>query len=297
LVYFSAKFDIFRCMVDLSTSFTGNSAPILMRTLAQLTRDGEWQLDLMHDRPVNLFIWITRGQGLALLDGARRGVGTHNALFVPAGTTMAIELGRQSSGQVIVIPDATELRLPSQAHHLRIRDVSAQSEISVILEGLQREQTGGRPLVSEAVEAHTSLLSIWLRRQLGLDENMPSRPNAATRLCREFCRRVSTDFRSGAPMAEYAQALGVTPTHLTRVCRASTGKTAADLLTQRILYDARHLLGTEKAQIQDVARYLGFGSAAYFTRFMHHHTGQSPSALRKAAVKRKAPALPALARV
>ena len=283
-------------MADLSTTFTGSFAPITMRTLAQLTRGGEWQLDLMHDRSVHLFIWITRGQGLALLDGAKRGVGTHNALFIPAGTTMALELGRQSSGQAVVIPDATELRFPGLAHHLRIRDVSAQSEINMILEGIQREQTNGRPLMSEAIEAQTSLLSIWLRRQLGLDEHMPSRPNAATRLCREFCRRVSAEFRSGAPMAEYAQALGVTPTHLTRVCRASTGKTAADLLTQRILYDARHLLSSENAQIQDVARYLGFGSAAYFTRFMHHHTGQSPSALRKAARKNTAPKLPVLAK-
>ena len=284
-------------MVNLSTNTMGNNHHITMRTLAQLTRGGEWQLDLMHDRSVHLLIWITRGQGLALIDGARRGVGTHNALFVPAGTTMAVELGRQSSGQALIIPDSTELRLPGQAHHLRIRDVSAQSEIGLILEGLQREQTNGRPLVSEAMEAHTSLLSIWLRRQLGLDEHMPTRANAATRLCRAFCRRVSAEFRSGAPMADYAEALGVTPTHLTRVCRASAGKTAADLLTQRILYEARHLLSTEKTQIQDVARYLGFGSAAYFTRFMQHHTGQSPSALRKGAAKSIPSAQPVLFKV
>ena len=284
-------------MVDLSNSSTGNPHHITMRTLAQLTRGGEWQLDLMHDRSVHLLIWITRGQGLALIDGARRGVGTHNALFVPAGTTMAVELGRQSSGQAVIIPDSTELRLPGQAHHLRIRDVSAQSEIGLILEGLQREQTNGRPLVSEAMEAHTSLLSIWLRRQLGLDEHMPTRANAATRLCRAFCRRVSAEFRSGAPMADYAEALGVTPTHLTRVCRASAGRTAADLLTQRILYEARHLLSTEKTQVQDVARHLGFGSAAYFTRFMQHHTGQSPSALRKGAAKSIPSAQPVLSKL
>lgn len=277
-------------MADLSTVSTSDVHHISMRTLAHLARGGDWQLGLMHDRPVQLLIWITRGQGVALLDGARRGLGTHNALFVPARTTMAIEMGRQSSGQVVVIPDASELRFPGQAHHLRIRDVSAQTEIGMVLEGLQREQTNGRPLVSEAIEAHTSLLSIWLRRQLGLDEHMPSRPNAATRLCQAFCRRVSVEFRSGAPMAEYAEALGVTPTHLTRVCRASAGKTAADLLTERILFEARHLLCTEKAQIQDIARYLGFGSAAYFTRFIQHHTHQSPTALRQAAAKSTPPA-------
>ncbi|MEP4988656.1 MAG: AraC family transcriptional regulator, partial [Paracoccaceae bacterium] len=149
-------------MVDFSTNVTDNTAVISIRTLAHLTRGGQWQLGLMHERSEHLFVWITRGQGRALLDGARRGLGTHNALYIPAGTTMAIELGRQSSGLAVVIPDATELRLPGQAHHLRIRDVSAQSEVNMILEGIQREQTNGRPLVAEAIEAQTALLSIWL---------------------------------------------------------------------------------------------------------------------------------------
>lgn len=252
-----------------------------LRTLAQLAQRGEWQLDLLHDRSHHLIIWITRGQGLALLDGVRRGMGTHNVLFVPAGTTLALELGRPGFGQALVIPDATELRLPGQAHHLRIRDVTAQTELTALFEGLQREQSNARPLLSEAMEAQTALVSVWLRRQLALDEHTPKPLNAANRLSRAMCRRIAQEFRSGAPMADYASALGVTPTHLTRACKASTGKTAADLLTDRTLYEARHLLAFSDVQVQDIARYLGFGSAAYFTRFMQHHTKRSPTELRK----------------
>jgi AraC family transcriptional activator of pobA len=267
-------------MQDLPTPFPPVARSVELRTLAQLSRDGGWRLDLLHDRPDHLFIWITRGQGLALIDGVRRGMGTHNALFIPAGTTMAIEMGRQGIGQALIVPQGSALRLPGDAHHLRIRDVSAQSEVTSVIEHLQRELATGRPLLSEAVEAHAIMLSVWLRRQLGQDDHMPVKPKAAARLSRAFCRLVSAEFRSGAPMADYAQALNVTPTHLTRVCRASTGKTAADLLTERILYEARSLLASEHAQIQDIARYLGFGSAAYFTRFMRQHTGSAPSALR-----------------
>lgn len=257
---------------------------VILRTLAQLSRGGDWQLDLLHDRREHLIVWITRGQGLAVLDGVRRGMGTHNVLFIPAGTTMALETGRQGFGQAVIIPDGTEMRLPGQSHHLRIRDVSAQSEITALFDGIHREQTNARPLLAEAMEAQAALVSVWLRRQLGLDDHAPTQLNAAGRLSRAFCRGVAQDFRSGAPMADYAQALGVTPTHLTRACKASTGKTAADLLTQRVLYEARHLLISEKVQVQDIARFLGFGSAAYFTRFMQHHTGRSPTVLRKTSL-------------
>ena len=84
-------------------------------------------------------------------------------------------------------------------------------------------------------------------------------------------------------MAAHAQALDVTPTHLTRVCRAETGKTAATLLTERQLHASRNLLAATDVAVQDIARHLGFGSAAYFTRFIQQHFGQTPSALRRSA--------------
>ena len=84
-------------------------------------------------------------------------------------------------------------------------------------------------------------------------------------------------------MAQYAESLEVTPTHLSRAVKSATGKTAADILTERVVHEARHLLGTTEHSAQDIARHLGFGSAAYFTRFMQQHTGLTPSRLRATA--------------
>ena len=78
----------------------------------------------------------------------------------------------------------------------------------------------------------------------------------------------------------YSDELGVTPTHLTRALKAATGKTASDVLTERVLHAARCLLEETKQPAKDIARHLGFGSAAYFTRFIQQHTGQTPSQLR-----------------
>jgi len=84
-------------------------------------------------------------------------------------------------------------------------------------------------------------------------------------------------------MAAYADELGVTSTHLTRAVKSATGKTAADLLTERVLHAGRSLLGETAQPAKDIARHLGFGSAAYFTRFIQHHTGLPPSKLRQGA--------------
>ncbi|MDF3413639.1 helix-turn-helix domain-containing protein [Sulfitobacter sp. M57] len=257
-----------------------DTTEIQFQTLAQFSQGGEWYRQLAHDLDCHVLIWVTRGQGRVLLDGIRRGIGAHNALFVPAGALFSMDLGRQSIGHVVLLPVATDLRLPEIPRHLRIREVQAQSELTGLIESGLREDQGHRPLRQDALEGHASLMSVWLRRQI-LDEiHTLERRTAAQRLSGRFCTMVSQHYRSGEAMSVYAKTLGVTPTHLTRAIKAATGKTAADILTERVLHDARRLLAETSHPAKQIAASLGFGSAAYFTRFIQQHTGQSPSNLR-----------------
>jgi len=262
-------------------------ADISLVTLAQLTQAGPWQLSLAHDRGQHLLIWITRGQGVALIDGARRGLGVHNALFIPARHLMALEPGRQGYGMALMIPADTSLTVPQSPQHLRIREVTAQTELTMLLEALGREQNTGRTLSQSAMLAYAELVAIWLRREMD-SADQPAPPETAARhLSRAWCARLVTHYADPAGMAEHAAALGVTPTHLARVCRAETGRTAAGLLCERQVHAAHQLLIDTNVPVLDIARHLGFGSAAYFTRFMKAHTGAPPSALRqKARIRR-----------
>lgn len=260
-----------------------------IQTLAQLAGADEWRLGLAHDRPFHSLFWFTRGQGRILLDGRRRGIGPNNAVFIPAGALFSVELGRQSLGQVVAVPVGTPLRLPDMPWHLRVLDVQIQSELSSFIEAAQREQSVQRPLFQDAMEAHTALISVWLRRQIAMEEHMPAKRSAGQRLSREFVRLVSHHYTRGASLGFYASELGVTPTHLTRVVKLATGKTAAELLSERVVHAARSLLEETNHPARNIAQHLGFGSAAYFTRFMQQHTGHGPSQLRKTATRTKEP--------
>lgn len=253
---------------------------IQVRTLAQFSRGEDWRLHLAHDQPAHLLIWVTRGQGRLLLDGTRRGLGAHNAIFVPAGSLFALELGRQSLGHVVLLPEVTDLRLPALPRQLRIREGQTQTELTNLIDAALREDLSDHPLRSDALEGYAALMSVWVRRQMLDDSHIPPRANAAARLSAAFCALLSKDFASGAPMAQYAEKLSVTPTHLTRAVKSVTGKTAADLLTERVLHDARALLSETNHTARQIAAHLGFGSAAYFTRFIQQHTGSPPSKLR-----------------
>ncbi|PVA12059.1 AraC family transcriptional regulator [Pelagivirga sediminicola] len=256
-------------------------------TLAQWTHGAPWRLTLPHSQPRHALIWITRGQARATVGGLRRGVGAHNALAVPAGTLFSLDIGPGCYGQVCLIPPGGPALMPDEPEHLRIREVQAQGELTALLDGMMREAAQARPFADEAAQALAIQVTVWLRRALINQEPGPP-PTAAQRLVVAYASLVEQGHASGQPMAAYARDLGVTPTHLGRSCKACCGLTAADLLTQRVLHAAREMLEDGDDAIRHVAAQLGFGSAAYFSRFIQAHTGASPSALRRKARMLKA---------
>jgi len=267
----------------ISTGFSFMSEKLRILTLAQWSRGADWRVELPHSSPCHALVWITRGQGRFTVEGLRRGLGVHNALAIPAGTLFSLDTGSQNFGLVCLIPPGGPVLMPDTPQHLRVREVHAQAELTAMLDAMQREQALARPFNDEALQAHATLMTVWLRRAM-IDHGVATQhKTAAERLIMAYCALVERDYASGKPMAEYARALGVTPTHLTRSCRQCAGLTAAELLTQRTLHAALCLIEDGEDPIRHVAAQLGFASAAYFSRFVLHHTGQSPSALRKRA--------------
>lgn len=258
-------------------------AGIRLVTLAQLAPLGRWQFELAHDRGDHLLLWITRGQGVALIDGARRGIGAHNALFVPARHLLALDPGRQAIGLALLIPPALAPRnppLPDRPHLLRIREAAAQADLAAQLEALGREQAGRQMLTDAALQARAALIAVWLGRQI-VRADPPAPASAARRLTQAWCARLGATFASGQTMAAHAAALGVSPAHLSRCCRAETGRSAAALLDERRLHAARLLLARTDATVADIAGHLGFSGPQAFSRFVRRQTGHPPTALRR----------------
>lgn len=250
-------------------------------TLATLSGKAPWRLGLQHSRDTHLLIWITRGQGRAIVAGQRKGMGINNMLFIPAGTLFSVDPGPQGFGLAMVVPPGAGIPLPEGNHHLRIRDVHAQQELTALVEAMQREQSGSRDFHAAAARAHATLIAIWLKRAL-LAAPGPAETSAEARIATAFTDLVAREFHSGQSTATYAEKLGITPSHLARCLNTTAGMSAAAVLTECSLHAARSLLCDTDHPVGRISEYLGFGSAAYFTRFMQQHTGKTPSGLRDA---------------
>lgn len=259
------------------------ASPFRVMPLARLAKGGRWRTEAMRSYGAPVLLWFTRGQGRITLNGKTGGYTAHNCVFIPAGTMHGFEMNNAVAGMIVVFPPGLEqeLSLPEEPVHLRLADAEQHIELNRLIDAIQTELEHGAAASERALVSHAGLLSVWLERQIGEDEVETPREDATTRLAAAFAALVEQDFHSAKTVRDYAKALGVTPTHLSRVCNKACGRPASAILADRVHYEARRLLTETHLPVKDIAAALGFASPAYFTRAFAQHTGRSPSQFRR----------------
>ena len=259
-----------------------------VQSVARLVQGGRWRTEAMrsYDRPV--LLWITRGQGRLTIAGRTCGYGPHNLVFLPPRTQHGFSTMGPVLGSLAFLPNDPLFDWPGEPVHLRLSDVQRQRELTAMIDAMAREQASDCDRSNMALFHHAGLLSVWVSRTAGqlagLQTQSPGTrlDTAAHRMAEAFTSLVERDFRKPDGVQHYAQLLGVTPTHLSRVCRKVAGVPALDILTDRRHFEARRLLKDSRLSISEIARQSGFASPAYFTRAFRARAGQSPTEFRNA---------------
>lgn len=81
-----------------------------------------------------------------------------------------------------------------------------------------------------------------------------------------------------------ADALNVTPTYLSRVVKAVTGRNMIDILNEIRIEKAKELLMNQDCSLSFIAETVGIGSVKSLIRVFKQHTGMTPGRMRESAV-------------
>lgn len=256
-------------------------ATLALTHLAQTGATGRWRNETMRSHATARLIHVSRGQGRITVAGLTKGYGPNNLIYIPPHTMYGLEVGATVFGHILAFADTAGW--PEETFHLRLLTVEAQKEATGLLESIERELQPAGDI--RAATCHFGLLSIFLERQLRRRQTTDSdqrRDTAAARLVARYTAMIARDFGADRAVADYAKALDVTPTHLTRCCRETCGRSALALLNERVHYEACLRLRDTAAPIQQIAEDLGFQSSAYFARRFQELSGKTPTAFRNA---------------
>lgn len=268
----------------------------------ELLVDAAW----IHEMPAFIFdephaldfhdiVLVTRGRGTFVLDGVPLEVRPGRILFTTPGQVRRWRVPKLD-GICLFFPALflqeffrdTQFvdRLPYFRHEageecglgLAPRTASTlRRQMLAMRDELQRI----RPDSVHLLRAQLHEILIRLARLYTAAHPAPSPPPTHP-VVRRYQELVERHFRHLHRTADYTRRLSITTGHLTALCRKQLGRSAKQLLQERIAVEARRFLLYTDRTAESIAQDLGFADPSYFGRFFRKMSGMSPRKFRSA---------------
>lgn len=252
----------------------------------------DWHIKPHQHRGLFQMLVLLRGDVVVEADTHVRKVKAPCALSVPPGVVHSFRFKPRTHGYILTVSEAM---LAQADHRGLVEDLFVEPRvisftdapeharpIAALLEQIVRELRDNAPGRAKMQEwlVGAVLLLIARRRAIAAeaDRGGPQHHDLS-----HFRALVEAHFLEHWTVARYAQAMRMTEGRLNRLTRVVTGKSAFDLVQDRLMLEARRKLIYVAAPISLLAYELGFEDPAYFSRYFKARIGVTPSAFRREA--------------
>ncbi len=241
-------------------------------------------------------LYLAKGTADVLIDECARTVSGPALITIPPLVVHSFRFSEDVEGYVLTLfardvktvlaeaPEIAEgLSLPRVLAGLE--NTLMAGEVDNAVRRLIVEADHKAPGQVAALKARLLLLLVIIQRiEIAETEGGDRRTGRAEQLVRDFQTLVDAHFRETRAIAFYAARLGITPTHLNRVCRQVLSATALTLIERRIVLEAKRYLQFSSLSIKEIGIVLGYADPAYFSRFFAQRAGLTPSGFRLQAL-------------
>ena len=93
---------------------------------------------------------------------------------------------------------------------------------------------------------------------------------------------IEKDFKTKHTASDYAKALNISAKALAKITKAHFNKTLTDLISERIIIEAKRELYLTNKAVKEIAYELGYDDEHYFSRFFKNNADVSPQMYREA---------------
>ena len=185
-----------------------------------------------------------------------------------------------------IVLDDLPIYQPGGYPIFQVSDEQAE-EISAILLKMHKELTSDYAYKYDLIRNYVLEL-IHYGQKLQPATSLYPTHNASARVSSLFIELLERQFPIESPnqrlglrtAKDYADRLAVHVNHLNKVLKENTGKTTTDIISSRVIQEAKILLKQTNWNISEIAYSLGFEQVAHFSNFFRKQTTLAPLTFR-----------------
>ncbi len=262
-------------------------------TIEARSRLHDWELAPHRHARLHQVLFLEDGGGRATLDGQDRALAPMTLVNVPLGHVHGFKFIPGTAGLVVTLAAETldiVLQSAEGLHHVLGAPAvfPAESACVATLEEMARTFASRGFARAQILRSLAGLLLGQIAHRLVETERVTV-ATATRGLLARFETLLEQHYLDHWTVADYAGALAVSPTHLSRVTRAARGRPVTRVIRERLVLEARRHLAYTHLSVATIAYALGYRDPAYFSRVFSHATGLAPSEFRSSVSQGVAP--------
>ena len=253
-------------------------------TIADRSELHDWELAPHRHARLHQVLLIANGGGWATLDGKTQALPTGSLVNVPPEHVHSFRFEKDTRGWVTTLADELLDELLVGGGTLRSEldqacVLSADTFLTQTVHQIWLEFSAQEKARALVLRGLSGVLLGWVARQLAQSTLADAKFNDSE-LVQRFKELIELNFKAHWTVSQYAKALSISPTHLSRLTRAANGSSALRMIEARLMREARRNLAYTNLSISSIAYTLGFTDPAYFSRVFTRDAGISPKAFR-----------------
>jgi len=235
---------------------------------------------------------VQQGRSRHMVDFIEHPLQPGSVLLVRPGQVQQWHMGDELQGQLTLISAQALAPAMDAAIDKELLALDEWPSVSTLQQGLFTTAVAdsdrlkadiarfeGTPVDAAIIRHEVLAMLLRLSRMLRGAASTPEMVQEG-KIYRMFCRELEAGFRTRPSVLDLARRIGFSESTLSRACLAAVGRSAKEVIDQRVALEAKRLLVHSKASIAEIAHELGFTEPTNFVKFFKRTALATPVAFR-----------------
>ncbi len=239
------------------------------------------------------FFFIESGSGTLIFNERSKHFSGTNLIIMPENTLHGFQFSEDVKGFTLTVSSHIIDTITHQDKDLlyeisRVRLINMNDsweEFNDIMDSVRRmnkEFSLQEVKTHQFLELLLSLLLIKIYRLMIEVEKDYAISTRELSYYKEFMKMIKTIVPTNKNIDDFTTSLGISKTHLNRVCQAISGESTKQVISKYLIKESMVLMAHTDMTVSEIAYQLEFKDVSYFCRFFKKQTGVSPAKFREA---------------